>query len=58
MIFDRWGERVFETTDINKGWDGVYKGKAMNLSVFVYIVSGKFKNGDLIEKKGNFTLLR
>ncbi len=57
-IFDRWGERVFETTDITKGWDGIYKGETMNLAVFVYMVSGKFKNGDLIDKKGNFTLLR
>lgn len=57
-IFDRWGEKVFETTDINTGWDGTYKGKPMNIGVFVYVIKGKFKNGDVIDKKGNVTLLR
>lgn len=58
VIFDRWGERVFETNDINTGWDGTYKGQSMNLGVFVYIAKGKFVNGDEFVKKGNFTLLR
>ncbi len=57
-IFDRWGEKVFETTNVNIGWDGTYKGEQLNTAVFVYIVQGKFKNGDPINKKGNFTLLR
>lgn len=57
-IFDRWGEKVFETTDVNTGWDGTYKGKPMNIGVFVYFIKGKFKNGDVIDKKGNVTLLR
>ncbi len=58
VIYDRWGEKVFETNDVNAGWDGTYKGQPMNLAVFVYIIKGKFKNGDAIDKKGNFTLLR
>lgn len=58
IIFNRWGEKVFESTDINAGWDGTYKGEPMNLSVFVYVLKGKFKNGELIDEKGNFTLLR
>jgi gliding motility-associated-like protein len=57
-IFDRWGEKVFETNNVNVGWDGTYKGEPLNTAVFVYIVQGKFKNGDPIKKKGNFTLLR
>ena len=58
IIYDRWGEKVFETNDINSGWDGTYKGEPMNLAVFVYILTGKYKNGDAIDEKGNFTLLR
>ncbi|MDP1746498.1 MAG: gliding motility-associated C-terminal domain-containing protein [Bacteroidota bacterium] len=57
-IFDRWGEKVFETTDVNTGWDGTYKGKPMNIGVFVYFIKGKFINGEIINKKGNVTLLR
>ena len=58
IIFDRWGEKIFETTDANIGWDGTFKGEPMNLAVFVYVVKGKFKNGEVIDRKGNVTLLR
>lgn len=58
IIYNRWGEKVFETTNMATGWDGTYLGEPLNLAVFVYVVKGKFKNGELIDKKGNFTLLR
>ncbi len=58
IVYDRWGEKVFETNDINTGWDGTYKGEPMNLAVFVYMLTGKYKNGKVIDEKGNFTLLR
>lgn len=58
MIYDRWGEKIFETDNQNVGWDGTYRGEPLNTAVFVYIVTGKFINGDDITKKGNFTLLR
>lgn len=58
IVFNRWGEKVFETTDINSGWDGTYKGEPMNLSVFVYVLKGKYKNGKLIDERGNVTLMR
>lgn len=58
IIYNRWGEKVFETTDIATGWDGTYKGSAMNIGVFVYYIKGKLKDGKEITKKGNVTLLR
>lgn len=58
IIYDRWGEKVFETNDATTGWDGTYKGDPMNIGVFVYYVKGKLKNGDDVTKKGNVTLLR
>lgn len=58
IVFNRWGEKVFETTDINSGWDGTYKGEPMNLAVFVYVLKGKYKNGKLIDERGNVTLMR
>lgn len=39
LIFDRWGEKIFETTNINNGWDGYYKGKLCTNDVFVYKIS-------------------
>jgi gliding motility-associated-like protein len=35
-IYNRWGQRVYETMDINKGWDGTYKGSPCTLGAYVY----------------------
>ncbi len=58
FIYDRWGEKVFETTNKEKGWDGTFKGKAMNKAVFVYYVDVTFKDGTKAIKKGDITLMR
>lgn len=58
LIYDRWGEKVFETTSTTDGWDGTFRGKPMNVGVFVYFIKGKYKNGESIDKNGNVTLLR
>jgi gliding motility-associated-like protein len=58
VIYDRWGEKIFETTNLNVGWDGTYRGQLLGTGVFVYVVKGKFKSGDEVVQKGNITLLR
>ncbi len=63
LIFDRWGEMVFENTgfiadDRSAGWDGTYKGKAMNPAVFVFVVTGTFIDGSEINEKGDLTLVK
>jgi len=57
-IFDRWGELIFETTDIHKGWDGTYKGKPLDPAVFVYHLEATCINHLTFEKNGNITLIR
>jgi gliding motility-associated-like protein len=58
IIYDRWGEKVFESTDITLGWDGTYKGKQLDAGVFLYYVTAKLPNGALATKKGNISLVR
>jgi len=58
VIYDRWGEKVFETNDQGTGWDGTYKGKAMNEAVFVYYVKASLINNETIESQGNISLVR
>ena len=41
QIYNRWGEIVFETTDLEKGWDGTFKGKPQNSDVYTYKVKVK-----------------
>jgi gliding motility-associated-like protein len=58
MIFNRWGEKVFESNDIHVGWDGTYHGEKMNTAVFVYRLEGKTYSGKGFSLKGNVTLIR
>lgn len=57
-IFNRWGEKIFETTDKTMGWDGTFRGKPMDTGVFVYTVEGMTIERKPFSKKGNITLLR
>ncbi|MES2592431.1 MAG: gliding motility-associated C-terminal domain-containing protein [Bacteroidota bacterium] len=57
-IYDRWGEKVFETTDQSQCWDGTFRGKEMNTAVFVYYMKATLTTGEEVSKKGNISLLR
>jgi large repetitive protein len=57
-IFDRIGEKVFETSDINKGWDGKLLGLSMNNGVFVYVLDITFCNGENVKTHGDITLVK
>ncbi|HEY4798139.1 MAG TPA: gliding motility-associated C-terminal domain-containing protein, partial [Bacteroidia bacterium] len=57
-IYDRWGEKIFETTDVNTGWDGMYKGEKENAGVFIYSFEGTLTTGEKVNQKGNITLIR
>jgi len=57
-VFNRWGEIVFETGDINTGWDGYYKGKLQETDTYVYYVEVKTYDGKVLSKKGDITLIK
>ena len=57
-IYDRWGEKVFQTTDQKKCWDGAYKGKLLNTAEFVYYLEAILTNGETASKKGSISLIR
>jgi len=57
-IFNRWGELIFESTDVNIGWDGYYRDKLCKQDVYVWKAIGKFSNGDLFTMAGDVTLLK
>ncbi len=58
MIFDRWGQLMFETRDLSEGWDGVRNGKPADVATYVYSMKGECSNGNSVEKSGNVTLIR
>jgi len=57
-VYDQWGQLVFTSTDVNKGWDGYYKGSLMPVGVYVYYLKAAMNNGAQLNKKGTITLLR
>lgn len=58
MIFDRVGEKVFETHEIETGWDGKLHGVLMNDNVFVYKLEIYYCNGESLKETGNITMLK
>jgi gliding motility-associated-like protein len=57
-IYNRWGNVVFETSDISQGWDGTYQGKLQSVDTYVYTISVLTFKGVTINKKGSVLLLR
>jgi len=57
-IYNRWGELVFKTDDLNKGWDGSYMGKEAAPAVYVYHLKATCLDKQTFFKKGNITLIR
>jgi gliding motility-associated-like protein len=58
-IFNRWGENVFNTNDLNSYWDGTYKLLQQPMGVYTWVVKYRIlgNNNELL-KKGNITLVR
>ncbi len=59
LIFDRWGEQVFQSVDLGEGWDGTLSGKLVKTEVFVWILRYRAPDsGDRVERRGHVTVLR
>ncbi len=57
-IYSRNGQLLFQTTDINQGWDGYYKYRLMPQDVYLWKATGKFENNETFELAGDITLIR
>lgn len=58
LIFDRWGNQVFETRDVNKGWDGTINGNMVMVNtVFAYVIIFKDRYGLSHKQIGSVTLI-
>lgn len=61
QVFNRWGEKVWDTPDMEKGWDGYYKGQLQVPGVYVYVVTyfSTAKTEAVVQTlKGSLTLIR
>ncbi|RYY22279.1 MAG: gliding motility-associated C-terminal domain-containing protein, partial [Chitinophagaceae bacterium] len=57
-VYNRWGQMVFQTSQIGKGWDGTLAGKNQDAGTYVWMVSGKDYTGKTVVKRGSAVLLR
>ena len=57
-VYNRWGNKVFETNDINQGWDGTYNGEIQPMGVYLYTIEAITPTGQQFRKQGNVTMIR
>jgi gliding motility-associated-like protein len=58
-VFNRWGELVFETNNLNKSWNGVYKNKLQFSNVFVWQIQYRFTGSkSMLYQKGTVALIQ
>ena len=57
-IFNRWGQIIFTTQDINGGWDGSIDGTEAEMGTYVYLVRAIGLEGEFFQRQGNITLVR
>ena len=57
-IYNRYGERVFNTANISDGWAGSFKGKPQPVGSYIWIVNYKTINGKTVSLKGTVTLIK
>ncbi|MFN4811184.1 MAG: gliding motility-associated C-terminal domain-containing protein [Bacteroidota bacterium] len=55
-IFDRWGTLMFETSNLNDGWNGEFQGRIVNTGIFVYTLDYTLKEGTQGTLKGNISV--
>ncbi len=57
-IYNRWGQKVFETNDRRVGWDGTKNGQLLPMDVYTYTLDVQFTDGKTLRKTGDITLIR
>lgn len=58
LIFNRWGELLFESRDPEFGWDGTYKGKPCQQDVYIYKLAASYETGERVVRVGDVNLIR
>lgn len=57
-VFNRWGQRIFTTSDYRRGWDGTFNGLLQNQGNYVWMARGTDYKGNVVERKGSSILIR
>jgi len=58
IVYNRWGELLFESKDPQVGWDGYYNGNLCPQDVYVYKITAQYDNGERVVRTGDINLIR
>lgn len=58
IILNRWGQKLFETTDVRAGWDGTFKGVPQEIGTYYYYIKYTCTSSEVFEKKGEVILVK
>ncbi|MCX6317528.1 MAG: gliding motility-associated C-terminal domain-containing protein [Bacteroidetes bacterium] len=58
QVYNRWGQKVFETSDLSKGWDGRFNNVVQDGNVFIWICRYQLEGESVMLKKGSVVLIR
>lgn len=58
VVYNQWGEKIAESTQLNNVWDGTHKGKPQPSGVYIYVADIILTNGERIQRKGSVNLVR
>jgi gliding motility-associated-like protein len=58
QVYSRWGQKLWESSDKTKGWDGTFKGQEAPVGVYAYVFKLTTSDGKQVQKSGNITLIR
>jgi gliding motility-associated-like protein len=57
-VFNRWGNKVYSSTNIDQGWDGTFNDKEQPMGVYIYVIEAVTDKGKTFTQQGNVTLIR
>jgi hypothetical protein len=58
LIYNRWGQNIFESNNQNIGWDDKFKGEGIENAVFACVLEVKLLSGKALELKGDISLIK
>jgi gliding motility-associated-like protein len=58
VVFNRWGQEMFSTTDVANGWNGVFKGNEVAPDVYNYYLQVTCLDNKIFTKRGNTSLIK
>jgi gliding motility-associated-like protein len=58
LIFNKWGQQIFESNSVDTGWDGKYENDYVPAGTYVYMISFRNARGETVEKRGTVSVLR